>query len=131
MYNMTSHCYILTLDRAVNQRCTWVNKRKNITWSNRKWALWYNICRLPWHSSQLETVKARVRASLQSVKASRWGLLLLVERPPIVGVVDSEGQSESKLAVSKNAPLAAVALSGLWLGNPVQEAEEVQSGSWR
>ena len=30
----SNECYILTLDRAINQRCIYVNKRKKITWSN-------------------------------------------------------------------------------------------------
>ena len=39
-------CCMLTLDRTVNQRCIYVNKREKIKWSNRKLlALRNNICR--------------------------------------------------------------------------------------
>ena len=47
----------------------------------------------------------------------------------VEAVGDSEGQSESQLAVSKNTQLGAVALSGLPLSNPDREVE-VQSESW-
>ena len=45
-----------------------------------------------------------------------------------IGVGGSEGQSQSHLAVSENAPLRAAALSGLWLSNSSRDMEEVLSG---
>ena len=53
----------------------------------------------------------RVKASLQSVRASRWGLRPPVVRSPVKRVGDSEGQSQRHLAVGKNAPLGSVASS--------------------
>ena len=53
-------------------------------------------------SWKLETVKARVRISLQSMRVPCWGLLSPVERPPVERVGDSEDQSESQFAVSEN-----------------------------
>ena len=55
-------------------------------------------------SWELEAVKARVRASLQSMRAPRWGLLLPV------GVGDSEGWSENQLAVTEIALAGACGL---------------------
>ena len=46
----------------------------------------------------------------------------------VESVGDSEGQSESQLAVCENALLRAIALSGLQLSNPSQDVEEVLSG---
>ena len=87
--------------------CNCVNKQKKITWSNRKWALWNNIYRCPWQLIQLETVKARVRASLQSLRAPHWGLLPPVGCPPVERVRDSEGWSQSQFAVTETVPAGA------------------------
>ena len=46
------------------------------------------------------SVEGRVKASLQSVRAPRWGLLPPVGRHPVKKVGDSEGQSKSLLAES-------------------------------
>ena len=126
-----SLCYILTLDQAVSQRDTCVNKRKNITWSNRKWALWKNICRCMWQLSQLGTVKARVKANLKSVRAPRYELLPPVERPPAAESWKQWRREWEPVAVSENVYLGTVALSGLRLSNPSRDVEEVLSGSWR
>ena len=75
------------------------------------WALWNNICRCPQQVSPWETLKARVRISLQSVRAPRWGLLPPVGWPPIERVGDSGGQSESQLSGSENTLLRAAAFS--------------------
>ena len=52
-----------------------------------------------------------MRASLQSVRALRCGLLPPVGRPLVERVEESEGQSESQFAVSESAPLWAAASS--------------------
>ena len=66
-------CCILTLDRAVNQRCTWVNKRKK---KQKK----VGVMKEYWQvSATVELVgdrKARVRASLQT---EGW----TPQRPPV------------------------------------------------
>ena len=49
---------------------------------------------------------------------------ILVER-----VGESEGQSQSQLAVSENVPLGVVAFSVVRLSNPSREAEEMLSES--
>ena len=88
--------------RSISYRCTYVNKRKKIMWSNRKWALWNDICRCLQQLSHLE--KARVRTSLQSVRVPRWG-----RRPPVERVGVSEGQVKASLQSLRVCPLGPVA----------------------
>ena len=83
-------------------------------------AIWNNICRSLQELRQLEVVKARVRGSLQLVRALRWGLLPPAGRPPVDSVVVSEGRVKASLQ-----SLTVF----LQLSNPGRE--EVLSGPWR
>ena len=112
-------CYVLTFDRAVNQRCTCVNKRKNITWSKRK-----QVDVMKWYMQMPAAVESWRRWRTESKPVySRWECNLQLR------VGDSEGQSESYLQ-SVGAPRRdVVSLSGLRLVNSGREAEEVLSAS--
>ena len=60
-------CYILTLDRAVNQTRTCVNKRKQ---KRKLWPLWNNICRcllVSWGSWSM-----RARERKRETACSHW-----------------------------------------------------------
>ena len=126
-----TNCFILTPDRAVNQRCTCVNKRK-IIWFNRKWALWNNIGRCPQQLSHLVgsdgksksqvavSRSAPLRAAVSSCAASSWESW-------------RQWRPESKTACShwERSRWDLGLIPGLRLSNPGREAEEVLSESCR
>ena len=59
----SSICYILTLDRAVNQRCTCVNKRKK---KRKQMGIMKEYRQMPAAVELVGPRKDRVRASLQT-----------------------------------------------------------------
>ena len=95
----------MTLDQAVYQRCTCVNKQKKIMWFNRKWVLWNNICRC----SRSWVSWWQGRPEWEPVRALRWAMLPPVGRPPVGKVGDSEDQCESQFTISESSPLGATA----------------------
>ena len=94
---------------SIKDAPVWKSERRSCDLIGSKWALWNNICRCPRQLSQFEAVKARVRASLQSVRAPRWGLLPPVGRPPVERDGVSEGRVKASLRSLRVRPLGPVA----------------------
>ena len=63
---MVINCYILTLDRAINQRCTCVNKRKR---KRKQVDVMKEYRQVPVAVESVSERKARVRTSLQTGNA--------------------------------------------------------------
>ena len=61
-YYISFQCYILTLDGAVSQRCTCVNKRKK---KRKQWDVMKEYRQMPAAVESVGDRKTRVRASLQ------------------------------------------------------------------